>query len=571
MKLMNNVYKIFCLLTAVIMTSSLVMIFIFIYKEKTIILDWEIMMFNSSSITMSILIDWMSLIFLSTVMTITASICLFSSYYMREEMNKIRFMLLLMLFVASMIFLIISPNLISLLLGWDGLGLTSYALVIYYQNESACNAGMLTLLSNRIGDVCILMVIGVLSYAGSWNFFCMETTEYKMTCFFIVLAAMTKSAQIPFSAWLPAAMAAPTPVSALVHSSTLVTAGVYLIIRFFHILEKSLFLQGLLIISVLTMLMAGWGANFETDLKKIVALSTLSQLGLMMMILSMGMKNIAFFHMISHAMFKSTLFMSAGVMIHMTNSAQDSRFMGGMWASSPVLMTVFSMMNLSLLGFPFLSGFFSKDLTLDFAISNLFNSTILMLIIMATGMTVAYSLRVIYLAVTNNGNSKSAYNLEDSDNSVIISVSVLFFMGILVGYMFSWAVMWTPYSLMMTNLNKYYILCIMFISGMVTMLTLNHQKIINYTFNLTLITTSSSKMWNLPFLTTKNLTKFALMAGLNSSQLMDKGWLETYPPKKMTFVLSYYSSMLQKGQVTVLISAYLVTFSLLIFLGLLYY
>nr|QQQ88497.1 NADH dehydrogenase subunit 5 [Hyalella tiwanaku] len=570
MKLMNNVYKIFCLLTAVIMTSSLVMIFIFIYKEKTIILDWEIMMFNSSSITMSILIDWMSLIFLSTVMTITASICLFSSYYMREEMNKIRFMLLLMLFVASMIFLIISPNLISLLLGWDGLGLTSYALVIYYQNESACNAGMLTLLSNRIGDVCILMVIGVLSYAGSWNFFCMETTEYKMICFFIVLAAMTKSAQIPFSAWLPAAMAAPTPVSALVHSSTLVTAGVYLIIRFFHILEKSLFLQGLLIISVLTMLMAGWGANFETDLKKIVALSTLSQLGLMMMILSMGMKNIAFFHMISHAMFKSTLFMSAGVMIHMTNSAQDSRFMGGMWASSPVLMTVFSMMNLSLLGFPFLSGFFSKDLTLDFAISNLFNSTILMLIIMATGMTVAYSLRVIYLAVTNNGNSKSAYNLEDSDNSVIISVSVLFFMGILVGYMFSWAVMWTPYSLMMTNLNKYYILCIMFISGMVTMLTLNHQKIINYTFNLTLITTSSSKMWNLPFLTTKNLTKFALMAGLNSSQLMDKGWLETYPPKKMTFVLSYYSSMLQKGQVTVLISAYLVTFSLLIFLGLLY-
>nr|QQQ88575.1 NADH dehydrogenase subunit 5 [Hyalella solida] len=570
MKLMNNVYKIFCLLTAVIMASSLVMIFIFIYKEKTIILDWEIMMFNSSSITMSILIDWMSLIFLSTVMTITASICLFSSYYMREEMNKIRFMLLLMLFVASMMFLIISPNLISLLLGWDGLGLTSYALVIYYQNESACNAGMLTLLSNRIGDVCILMVIGVLSYAGSWNFFCMETTEYKMICFFIILAAMTKSAQIPFSAWLPAAMAAPTPVSALVHSSTLVTAGVYLIIRFFHILEKSLFLQGLLIISVLTMLMAGWGANFETDLKKIVALSTLSQLGLMMMILSMGMKNIAFFHMISHAMFKSTLFMSAGVMIHMTNSTQDSRFMGGMWVSSPVLMTVFSMMNLSLLGFPFLSGFFSKDLTLDFAISNLFNSTILMLIIMATGMTVAYSLRVIYLAVTNNGNSKSAYNLEDSDNSVIISVSVLFFMGILVGYMFSWAVMWTPYSLMMTNLNKYYILCIMFISGMVTMLTLNHQKIINYTFNLTLITTSSSKMWNLPFLTTKNLTKFALMAGLNSSQLMDKGWLETYPPKKMTFVLSYYSSMLQKGQVTVLISAYLVTFSLLIFLCLLY-
>nr|QQQ88536.1 NADH dehydrogenase subunit 5 [Hyalella cuprea] len=570
MNLMNNIYKIFCLLNSAVMVTLLVMAMALIYQETTIILDWQIMGMNSSSITMSVLIDWMALIFLSTVMLITASICLFSAYYMKGDTNKTRFMLLLMLFVASMVCLIISPNMISILLGWDGLGLTSYVLVIYYQNESSCNAGMLTILSNRIGDVCILMSIAILSYAGSWNFFCMDSVEYKVIYCLIVVAGMTKSAQIPFSAWLPAAMAAPTPVSALVHSSTLVTAGVYLIVRFFHILENSVFLQILLIISVMTMLMAGWGANFEVDLKKIVALSTLSQLGLMMMILSMGMKNVAFFHMISHAMFKSTLFMSAGVMIHMSNSSQDTRLMGGMGGSSPTLMTMFSVMNMSLLGFPFLSGFFSKDLSLDITISSLYNMFVLTLIVVATGMTVSYSLRVIYLAVTNNTNNKSAYTLEDSDSTVITSMLILFFMGILTGYLFSWLMVWTPYALVMTSLNKYYILCVMLISGAIILLALTHKAHMSSGLGLTLFLASSSKMWNLPFLTTNKPVKLVLMTGLTSSQLMDKGWLEMYPPKSMFNTISFYSAIIQKTQTTIMISAYLVTFSLLAVLILLY-
>nr|QQQ88861.1 NADH dehydrogenase subunit 5 [Hyalella tiwanaku] len=570
MSLMNNVYKIFCSLTLMTMLSSMAASFVFIYQEKTIILDWEIAVNTSSSFTMSVLIDWMALVFLSAVTLITSSICLFSSYYMKEELNKTRFMSLLMLFVASMACLIISPNLVSLLLGWDGLGLTSYLLVIYYQNESSCNAGMLTVLSNRVGDVCILMTIGILSYAGSWNFFCMDLVENKLIHLLITLAGMTKSAQIPFSAWLPAAMAAPTPVSALVHSSTLVTAGVYLTIRFFSILEKSVILQGLLVVSVLTMLMAGWGANFETDLKKIVALSTLSQLGLMMMILSMGMKYIAFFHMISHAMFKSTLFMAAGVMIHMSNSAQDSRLMGTMSTSSPVLMSMFSIMNLSLLGFPFLSGFFSKDLALEFTISSLLNTVILMLIILSTGMTVAYSLRVLYLATTNNASTKSAYDLEDSDKTVLMSMSILFFMGILVGYMVSWAVLWTPYALIMAGASKYYILCVMLSSGAMMALATTDKKNINSRFHLSLFMTSASKMWNIPFLSTKNFNKLILMMGASSSQLMDKGWLELYPPKSMASSFSLYSRVLQKSQATVLISGYLVTFVLLVTISLIY-
>nr|QQQ88926.1 NADH dehydrogenase subunit 5 [Hyalella franciscae] len=563
---MNNIYKIFNLLTALMSAISLMAAGICVYFEKTIILDWEILFMNSASVMMSIIIDWMTLIFLSAVMLITSAICNFSFYYMKDDLNKTRFMLLIMLFVSSMVFLIISPNVISILLGWDGLGLTSYVLVVYYQNESSCNAGMLTILSNRIGDVCILMVIAIMSYAGTWNFFCLNELSTFMICIFIVLAAMTKSAQIPFSAWLPAAMAAPTPVSALVHSSTLVTAGVYLLIRFFHLLENSMILQMLLVFSVMTMIMAGWGANFEVDLKKIVALSTLSQLGVMMMILSLGMKNIAFFHMISHAMFKSTLFMAAGVMIHMSNSTQDSRFMSNMYSSSPLLMTMFSVMNLSLLGFPFLSGFFSKDMSLEFAFSNLFNIILVILIILATGMTVSYSLRIMSLAMTNTNNTKSSYSLEDSDKTVVISMSVLFFMGVMMGYYFSWSVMWVPCVTVMTTFTKYMVLLVTLMGGVLALLIMKKQEMSLVRPYLTAIVSSSSKMWNLPFLSTKYEIKLAMTAGALSSVMMDKGWLESYPSKKSQTLLTYYSQLIQSSQLTVLISAYLTTFMVLIYL-----
>lgn len=178
----------------------------------------------------------------------------------------------------------------------------------------------------------------------------------------LILAAITKRAQIPFSAWLPAAIAAPTPVSALVHSSTLVTAGVYLIIRFHHLLGANFFL---LYVGCLTIFMSGLGANFEIDLKKIIALSTLSQLGVIIFTLSLGLIELAFFHLLSHALFKSLLFLCAGVYIHGAGDCQDIRLLGGVMKSIPVRSLFFGCCSLSLCGFPFLSGFYSKDLILE--------------------------------------------------------------------------------------------------------------------------------------------------------------------------------------------------------------
>nr|YP_009142410.1 NADH dehydrogenase subunit 5 [Trilophidia annulata]AKH04346.1 NADH dehydrogenase subunit 5 [Trilophidia annulata] len=301
--------------------------------DYSVFVEWELFSLNGSMVIMTFIFDWMSLIFMSFVMYISSLVIYYSNDYMYGEKNINRFIMIVLMFIFSMGLLIISPNLISILLGWDGLGLVSYCLVIYYQNVKSYNAGMLTALSNRIGDVAILISISWMLNFGSWNYiyyydFICDSFEMKFITMLIILASMTKSAQIPFSSWLPAAMAAPTPVSALVHSSTLVTAGVYLLIRFSPMLMTYGFGSFLLLIGCMTMFMAGFGANFEFDLKKIIALSTLSQLGLMMSILSMGYSNLAFFHLLTHALFKALLFMCAGSMIHNLKDCQDIRYMG---------------------------------------------------------------------------------------------------------------------------------------------------------------------------------------------------------------------------------------------------
>ena len=184
----------------------------------------------------------------------------------------------------------------------------------------------------------------------------------------VILARVTKRAQIPFSAWLPAAIAAPTPVRALVHSSTLVTAGVYLLIRFSRVINQSGLGPALVTVAVITIVIAGAGAIFERDMKKVVALSTLSQLGLIVMVVGAGISELAFFHLITHAMFKSRLFMCAGLIIHRSGGSQDSRVISGFRVGAPFLGLALRRTNLALCGFPFLAGFYSKDRSLEYVL-----------------------------------------------------------------------------------------------------------------------------------------------------------------------------------------------------------
>lgn len=247
------------------------------------------------------------------------------------------------------------------------------------------------------------------------------------------MAAITKRAQIPFSAWLPAAIAAPTPVSALVHSSTLVTAGVYLLIRFRPIFEGSSVQSFLLIISCTTIFIAGLGANFEYDLKKIIALSTLSQLGVILRVLSLGFPDLAFFHLLTHALFKALLFLCAGVVIHSLGDYQDIRIMGGLIIRIPLTGVCINLSNLSLCGIPFMAGFYSKDLILEIAFISNINFIRFIIYILATGLTVSYTFRLIFYRLTRIRHIRNMRGISDNDFIITNPMVILRLSSILRG------------------------------------------------------------------------------------------------------------------------------------------
>nr|ALO76207.1 NADH deshydrogenase subunit 5 [Trox sp. TRO01] len=503
----------------------------FMILDYSLLLEFTFLSVNSCNIVMTILLDWMSLLFMSFVLFISSMVIFYSEEYMEGDININRFIMLVCMFVFSMMFLIISPNLISILLGWDGLGLVSYCLVIYYQNVKSYNAGMLTALSNRIGDVALLMSIAWMMNYGSWNYVfyleCMKDTNImNFISLLIILAAMTKSAQIPFSSWLPAAMAAPTPVSSLVHSSTLVTAGVYLLIRFNFALNYTLSMV-LLFIASMTMFMAGIGANFEFDLKKIIALSTLSQLGLMMSILALGEYNLAFFHLLTHALFKALLFMCAGCMIHNLGNMQDIRFMGSVVKHMPLTCCYFIISNLALCGLPFLSGFYSKDLILEVVSMNYLNIYIYLIYFFSTGLTVSYTFRLIYYVVTGDFNYSSLNYINDSNYVMLKGMSGLILFVVFGGSMLMWLMFPTPYFICLPFLMKIMAL-IMILSGMLIGYEISKFNLIYTLKSLKMLNSSLffSGMWNMPYVSTYGVNYYPIHLGSLIYKTVDQGWSE---------------------------------------------
>nr|YP_011014048.1 NADH dehydrogenase subunit 5 [Unio ionicus]WQA10129.1 NADH dehydrogenase subunit 5 [Unio ionicus] len=394
---------------------------------QSYMIEWQILSVCSVDWSLPIIFDYVSVIFSCFVCLISGSVSLFSVSYMEEEVFMRRFMLLIMAFVGSMNLLIFIPSLITILLGWDGLGIVSFALVIYYQNKKSLAAGMLTVLANRIGDALLILSICFLINWGEWCIgYGMTGSFGLLVCFLVVVGAMTKSAQIPFSAWLPAAMAAPTPVSALVHSSTLVTAGVYLVIRFYSTLvEMHEVLWFLSKMGALTLLMAGLSACFEVDLKKIIALSTLSQLGLMMFTVGVGFPVIAVFHLFTHALFKALLFLCAGSIIHSTMDTQDGRILGGLNYLLPFSSSCLMLSSVALCGMPFLSGFYSKDLILEGVFSSFSGSLEVIVMLVGAGLSLVYSLRILLIGVFGQNFSSSLFTYGAESGYIVCSIIVL--------------------------------------------------------------------------------------------------------------------------------------------------
>nr|YP_009236736.1 NADH dehydrogenase subunit 5 [Acraea poggei]AMJ17195.1 NADH dehydrogenase subunit 5 [Acraea poggei] len=572
-------YSIFFIFFYFLIGFSLLFFMMFMYFKMmnlVMFLEWEVFFFNSSLVVMTILLDWMSLLFMMFVLLISSSVIYYSMSYMKSELNKDRFVYLVLMFVFSMLLMIISPNMVSILLGWDGLGLVSYCLVIFYQNMKSYNAGMLTALSNRIGDVMILLLISWMLNYGSWNYifyldFMSGEISMKIIGLLVIIASMTKSAQIPFSSWLPAAMSAPTPVSALVHSSTLVTAGVYLMIRFNSLLMELFIMKFFMLLFGLTMLMAGISANFEFDLKKIIALSTLSQLGLMMSILSMGFSDLAFFHLLTHAMFKALLFLCAGVVIHFMNNSQDIRMMGGISIFIPITSLCMNVSNLSLCGIPFLSGFYSKDLILEMISMSNFNFYIMCLYFVSTGLTMFYTIRLLMYLMVNEFNLVSIYNLYDEDYCMLKSMLMLLFMSLVSGSFLGWMIFYYPYMIYLPFSLKFMVFYVMgvgfFLGYFVSDMNFYSINKFKKTYSLSYFFTN---MWFLSEMFVYGLNYYYLNYSQKLNKSMDLGWMEYYSGYGIFYTLKNNSiiiEILQKNNFKIYLMVFILWMMILIFIS----
>nr|ALO64659.1 NADH dehydrogenase subunit 5 [Lasioglossum parvulum] len=507
--------------------------YMYMYKMM-MILEWMIFMSSGMKFNYMIYLDYMGLLYMSVVLIISFFILIYSMNYMEGDIYINRFKFLLIFFIISMCLMIMSPSILSILLGWDGLGLISYCLVIYYQNKSAFNSGMLTILCNRLGDVGLLLLISMSSYLGSWNL--MLYSFSSMMMFYMLISMITKSAQMPFSAWLPAAMTAPTPVSSLVHSSTLVTAGVYLLIRYNKFMSVEM-KSYMIIISSMTMFMAGLMANYEYNLKKIIALSTLSQLGFMMSILSMGMVELGFCHLLIHAFFKSLMFMCVGGFIHSTLNNQDLRKFMGVLCLTPLksIVFMFSLFNLS--GFPFISGFYSKDLILEFMNISFSNKMIIYLLMISTIFTLNYSVRIIKLFYCSYLSSFTYQYVGDGKYMIFCKMFMMLIV-IFLGYLY--ISMFNYWTFMVTEYDKLILIMLYLCSWSITLSYFYSRKMkMNfYYLNFIMSMFYSVYMYKIIYL---NFLKFMLKYDKFNEKWLDKVLM--FNMKKMFYLQKMYPLM----------------------------
>uniref|UniRef100_A0AAU7YSF6 NADH-ubiquinone oxidoreductase chain 5 n=1 Tax=Haematopinus quadripertusus TaxID=1453187 RepID=A0AAU7YSF6_9NEOP len=430
--------------------------------------EWKLDCFEVFDLSIVLCFDTLSSSFLFTVFVVSFLVFSYSQSYLSENYNK--FIILLFLFVMSMCLLCLSSSLFWILMGWDGLGLTSFCLILFYQNWNSFNSGLITFLINRLGDM--FLIVGICLLLNGCSLVLMESF-FPMTIvsLLVVTGALTKSAQLPFCSWLPLAMAAPTPVSSLVHSSTLVTAGVYLLIRFECLLTMET-LSILNLVSSLTILYAGITALGECDLKKIVALSTMMHLGIMMLYISIGSSLAAMIHLMFHAFFKSALFMLSGIMIHMSG-LQDIRIMKSM----PLLKSLLLYVLMSMSGLPFFTGFYSKEVMLGLVS----NDSMILTIVFLSGviLTVAYSARMIYYI------SKSPMLVIVHEKEIYgVSMEMMSYCGVMVsvlGGFLLWIVL-PVYTCMLNSLHTYLwfkaFMLILIFSGVMLGLVMTVQSVV---------------------------------------------------------------------------------------------
>jgi len=418
----------------------------------TLVLNWGFL-FDSLTVTMLVVIT-----------VVSSLVHLYSMSYMENDPHLPRFMAFLEVFTFFMLILVTADNLIQMFLGWEGVGLASYLLINFWHTRLAANqAAIKALIVNRVGDFGLSLGILTLFYVfhsvdystifacaplfSSHHIIFMGTGIHSLTLasFFLFIGAVGKSAQLGLHTWLPDAMEGPTPVSALIHAATMVTAGVFLMVRFSPVLEYSpTILLVLTVFGSLTAFFAAVTGAFQNDLKRVIAYSTCSQLGYMIFACGLSCYHVSMFHLANHAFFKALLFLSAGSVIHATSDEQDMRRMGSLVKFLPLTYSLMLIGSMTLTGFPFLTGFYSKDFILELTqvtgYSNLnfsYGFFACWLGCMAAFFTSFYSFRLVYLTFINNYNGAriSTKNIHESSWLIVLPLILLATGSLFIGYL----------------------------------------------------------------------------------------------------------------------------------------
>jgi len=313
--------------------------------------------------------DLISVVFFRVIMLIRFVVFFYINFYMGEMLKFWRFYWMVFFFVVSMVLLVFRPNLFSVIVGWDGLGITSFLLVCFYDDLVSFFSRLVVFFRNRLGDGLLLISFSVFMAVGDVDYYYFGRELGFLFAFFLFLVFFTRRAQYPFMVWLPLAMAAPTPVSSLVHSSTLVTAGVYLVIRFYVFLVDFFGFAFVRWFSLVTFFFAGLLGVREIDLRRVIAFSTLRQLGMMFYICSLGLYFYSYMLLLYHALYKSLLFLVFGYLMKVCFGRQDGRFLGVSFLDYPFLLVILFLSGGSLFGMPFLAGFYVRDLVFSFLVS----------------------------------------------------------------------------------------------------------------------------------------------------------------------------------------------------------